>query len=525
MKLYRQLNIKQCNLLQIIFCSGFALLILSLSLAGCNFPGLHASSLPQSAQRKTEVANILNPVNPGTPTLEPISYEGVSGVTPPVNSLEQKDGFLIYTTQQGDTLLALAKRFGVEEPDIQLGAMFVSDGILPIGVQVQIPDVLETLLPYDDLLLPDSEVIYGRSIQAFDPIDFAYSAGGFLVDYAELIKGETMRGPEIVQRVAIETSTNPRLLLAFLEYRSGWVFSHPAGAENNQSPLGYHAAVDKGLYNEFMITARLLAQGFYGWRDGSFLELKFKDGSRGRLSPGLNAGSVALMELFNAIYKRGEWENQLYGENSFLSFYKNTFGDYWSRAAMVEPYLLSTDRQPVLSLPFEPGEKWSLTAGPHIAWQTGTPRGALDFAPITGEPPCAVSSRWVMASAPGLVVRSTRGVVALDLDGDGDEGTGWVVVYMHIAEKDRAGIGTRLEQDGFIGHPSCEGGQSTGTHVHVARKFNGEWMPAEGPFPFLLSGWQAFAGTGRYEGYLIKGDTVVTARPNGASGSTIIRED
>ena len=89
----------------------------------------------------------------------------------------------------------------------------------------------------------------------------------------------------------------------------------------------------------------------------------------------------------------------------------------------------------------------ALTTGPHIAWRTGTPRGALDFAPITGEPPCAISTAWVTASAPGLVVRSERGVVALDLDGDGREETGWVLIYMHIAERDRVTLGTWVETD------------------------------------------------------------------------------
>jgi hypothetical protein len=279
------------------------------------------------------------------------------------------------------------------------------------------------------------------------------------------------------------------------------------------------------LYNELMITAKLLAQGFYGWREGSLQSLNFYRGGSGRLSPGLNAGSVALMHLFAELHVQSDWEVQLYGENSFLIFYDEMFGNPWSRAAMVEPYLLSTDRQPELVLPFAPGEAWSLTGGPHITWQTGTPRGALDFAPITGEPRCAVSSRWVTASAPGQVVRSTRSVVALDLDGDGDEGTGWVLVYMHIARQDRIPVGVWVEQNTPIGHPSCEGGQSSGTHVHLARKLNGEWLSVGDAFPLVMSGWRAFAGSGKYEGYLQKGDQIVTSRPDGSSGSTIIRED
>jgi LasA protease len=165
---------------------------------------------------------------------------------------------------------------------------------------------------------------------------------------------------------------------------------------------------------------------------------------------------------------------------------------------------------------------WSLTSGPHISWRTGTPRGALDFAPITGEPRCAVSTAWVTASASGLVVRTGRGMVVLDLDGDGMEQTGWVLVYMHIAEQDRVSSGTWVETNTPLGHPSCEGGQATGTHVHLARKYNGEWLAADGPLPVVLSGWIAHTGELSYEGTLEKDGRVVSAHPDGSSGSTIV---
>jgi murein DD-endopeptidase MepM/ murein hydrolase activator NlpD len=113
--------------------------------------------------------------------------------------------------------------------------------------------------------------------------------------------------------------------------------------------------------------------------------------------------------------------------------------------------------------------------------------------------------------------------VALDLDGDGYEGTGWVLIYYHIAERDMVGEGVWLERDQRIGHPSCEGGRSTGTHVHMARKYNGEWLPADGPVPFVMSGWRVQAGERIYEGRLVNGEQIVTADPNGRSGSTIRR--
>jgi len=72
-------------------------------------------------------------------------------------------------------------------------------------------------------------------------------------------------------------------------------------------------------------------------------------------------------------------------------------------------------------------------------------------------------------------------------------------------------VGTWVDKGDPLGHPSCEGGHSTGTHVHIARKFNGEWVAADGPMPFVLSGWTAHAGAVAYAGYLERDGMKVTA--------------
>ncbi len=129
----------------------------------------------------------------------------------------------------------------------------------------------------------------------------------------------------------------------------------------------------------------------------------------------------------------------------------------------------------------------------------------------------------MVASAPGLVVRTGPGLVVLDLDGDGYEQTGWVILYLHIASEGKVKNGTYLDQDGLIGHPSCEGGSATGTHVHIVRKYNGEWIAADGPLPFNLSGWVSYKGDKMYEGRLIRKDAVVFARVYGSHESVVTR--
>jgi murein DD-endopeptidase MepM/ murein hydrolase activator NlpD len=114
-------------------------------------------------------------------------------------------------------------------------------------------------------------------------------------------------------------------------------------------------------------------------------------------------------------------------------------------------------------------------------------------------------------------------VLAIDLDGDGSEQTGWVVVYFHVADKNRLAAGQWVKGDEPIGHPSCEGGRSTGTHVHVARKYNGEWLAAGGPLPMILSGWQVYPGEKEYQGEMRRGGQLVVASPVGPRTSIVMR--
>ena len=98
-----------------------------------------------------------------------------------------------------------------------------------------------------------------------------------------------------------------------------------------------------------------------------------------------------------------------------------------------------------------------------------------------------------------------------DLDGDGKEQTGWDLLYLHIATEGRDPVGQKLKRGDPIGFPSCEGGEATGTHVHIARQYNGEWMPADSVIPFNLEGWIAHNGDAAYYGYLTRGTQIVTA--------------
>lgn len=412
-----------------------------------------------------------------------------------------------YTTQSGDTLPALAARFGVNPADIVAPAGLRGTTTLADGQLLVIPDVLGSVGP-GYRIVPDSEVVYSGAAAGFDPQAFAEEQGGYLARYRGYADGRNSYGGDVVLVAARDHSINPRLLLALLDHLSGWVTNPSPQGAALEHPFGFVHEYLTNLNAQLTWATSQVAIGYYGWRDGSLTQLTFQDGSTVRLDPRLNAGTVAVQYYLAQVLDRPEWEAAV-GEAGFAATYARLFGDPFARE--LSPLLPPDLQQVPMALPWAPGGTWSYTGGPHGAWELGGAQAALDFAPSAAAPGCAASSAWATAVAAGLVLRSANGAVVVDLDGDGREATGWVVLYLHIASPDRVAAGTLIERGQRIGHPSCEGGRSTGSHLHLARKYNGEWITAYGPVPFNLSGWVAGQGKGEYLGTLTRDGVTVEA--------------
>jgi LasA protease len=380
--------------------------------------------------------------------------------------------------------------------------------------------------PPENWLFPDSEVVYGPSAVDFDVLEYLEQAGGFLSTYRQyLMITDWTSGADIVTRVALENSINPRVLLALMEYQSGCVLGQVENPDDFNTAMGATQAIRLDLYGQLVWAVHELSEGYYGWRGGSLTEFSLLDSTIIKPPPDTNAGTVAVQYFFSRLYNTTDYDQALDPETGFLALYAKMYGDPWERAALVEPLVPPQAVQPPLTLPFGPGKAWAYTGGPHFAFESSGPLAALDFAPPAAVTGCYQSEDWVVAIAEGLVVRSELGVVILDLDGDGHEQTGWVLMYLHIEDRHRVPLGTYLHVGDPVGHPSCEGGRATGTHVHLARKYNGEWIAADGIIPFVMDGWTAHNGEALYLGTLTRGEQVVTAHQYGSYISRISRDE
>ncbi|MEW6401698.1 MAG: LysM peptidoglycan-binding domain-containing M23 family metallopeptidase, partial [Chloroflexota bacterium] len=417
----------------------------------------------------------------------------------------RQDG-LQHVVSAGETLGSIAQAYGISLDTLLQANSIVDPNVLTIGMVLSIPPPEPGAGGPSFKIIPDSELVYGPASAFFDVDEYVSRHDGYLASYTEEVNGEFLTSSEIITLVSQNYSINPRLLIALLEYQSGWLTSREPYSID--FPIGWADAYHVGLYRQLTWAADTLNRGYYLWRANALGTFVLADGSVVPADPTINAGTVALQTLFSRLDDRATWESDISPQGLFLAYFV-LFGNPFDLA--IEPLIPHSLEQPPMRLPFADGESWSFTGGPHGGWDSGSGWAALDFAP-PGEPQgCVLSEAWVRAIADGPILRAKNGAVIQDLDNDGYEQTGWVILYMHIDTNERVSVDDYLFAGDTVGHPSCEGGISTGTHLHIARKYNGEWIPADGSLPFNMDGWVSSGAGIEYDGYLSRDGQIVEA--------------
>ena len=343
-------------------------------------------------------------------------------------------------------------------------------------------------------IIPNSELVFGPTLNDFSIPDFVAAYFPELDAYREEVDGRTISGTQILEKVCRDYSVNPRLMLALLQYRSG-------DSLNLEDPFladeTYH-----GLFRQLSWAANTLNFGYYASRVSALHRLDLTDGTLVTIPGQVVAGTAAVQYLFSDLLGYADWQVAV-GPQGVFSDYVSLFGS--PRTYAIEPLIPGFLQQPDMKLPYTESEGWYFTSGPHSAWGNGAAWAALDFAPPLPDKEtwgCYDSPAWVRAVADGRIVRVSDGLLVEDLDGDGFEGTGWTILYMHVAAKDRVSLGSQVKTGDALGHPSCEGGPANGSHLHIARRYNGEWIPADQDMPFFLSGWSSHGFGVEYDGTL-----------------------
>lgn len=500
----------------------FLLVIIPFLISACYQPG--PGSKPWQVSGLDDVkGEKTTPTLTKIPNLEEINLEEVAIATPtpnpPIVLPTPRSETLQYTVRSGDTLKKIALNYQVSINALVFANDIVNPDLIEVGQVLLIPPPSYEATTSGFKIIPDSELINSPSNADFDVKAFVESLDGYLNAYVEEVDGVNYSGAQVLARVALEYSVNPRLLLAILEYQSGWVTSKDPAQETINYPLRYFDPYRQGLYKQLSWASNLLNEGYYLWKINAISIWILSDSTVIGVDPTINPGTAGVLNLLRYLTDQSEWERAV-SENGFFATFFRFFGYPFTYA--YEPMIPEDLSQPTLQLPFESEVVWSFTGGPHGGWNTGSAWAAIDFAPPGEALGCYASDAWVVASASGQIVYSDHGAVIQDLDGDGIWQTGWSILYMHIDSWQRVEVGTMLEAGDRIGHPSCEGGFSTGTHLHLARRYNGEWIAADADLPLVLDGWVSVGYGVEYDGYLVNGEITLEAW-NGRSSLNAIK--
>jgi LasA protease len=409
-----------------------------------------------------------------------------------------------YVVRWGDTLSGISVAFNVSIDElVALNRLDSEAAIIQIGQTLQVPLNVSRSGP-NVILLPDSEVVFSPAYLDFDVKAFVAQQGGYLDKFSSPVNGVWISGAEAVQRVARQYSVGPRVLLTLLEHYGGWVTqSQPFSYQ----PLGVaNPYYEESFFLQLSWAANYVNEGYYGYKRNGHIAVRFRGGGRALVPADLNAGTAGIQ---NFLALNSDWETWQVERQAFMETYRRLFGDPFVRA--VEPLIPIDLTQPVLRLPWESSSTFYYTGGPHAAFGSRSAWAAVDFAPPDIKGSCYYSSQNLTAATDGRLLLGETGEMYLDLDADGYLQTGWVLLYLHAAARDDVSHGQLVTAGTPLGYASCEGGISTSSHLHLARRYNGEWIAADGPVPLVLSGWQVQAGIGQYEGSMVRDGVTKTA--------------
>lgn len=429
-----------------------------------------------------------------------------------------------HTVVAGDSLTRIADRYGISMRSLLAANDLPNPDLLEVGQVIQLP---QTPVAYTSglRLLPDARLVRSVGASAFDIERFIQNQPGALKQMTLTLERRRADGSvessrfsagDIVERVSLEYSVDARILLAFLDYFAGLLSQTDVAEDIQLKPLQAQSAgsgpLRLGLYNQLSWLADALNRGYYDWKYRGETILEFPDGTRLLYHRELNAGTVALHYVLAQLLLPAAWETAI-SADGIAANYQRHFGDAFAGSAAPVPRELI---QPPLTLPFARGEVWRFTGGFHGGWGNGSAWAAIDFAPPPQAGPtgaCYVAMQPALAVADGVIARLAEGLVVLDLDDDADESSGWTILYLHIDAHDALQTGQAVSAGNILGYPSCSGGFSTATHLHIARRYNGEWLPADcnrcpegrNPPPFVMSGWRVVGLSNQlYQGFMVR---------------------
>ena len=329
---------------------------------------------------------------------------------------------------------------------------------------------LKRLQPVGDELLFSNELfLYGRDAEAFD-------LAGYLAVHAPQLRDKQ----ELIAHWSGYYSINPKVVLALMELKSG-LMSAPSQEKLRTPFAGLSKASD--FAGQLRDVLQQLSQRFYGFEAYQRRQARTGDRRSGQDAKALNAASIALLGL---LYDASSEPVVLIKKPSLQGFTQqfaqlfNTPSEQMSPVESSGEVVLAASALPptnMLQLPWYQGYSWQ-SNGAHSHTGSGSPYSSIDVS--YDWPGWGAATYSVAAAHDGRVTVMSRCQVRVT------HANGWATNYYHM-DNIRVSNGEIITVNTKLGNYAsnrntalCEGGSSTGPHLHFSLLYNGRYVSLQG---------------------------------------------
>ena len=318
----------------------------------------------------------------------------------------------------------------------------------------------------DGLLFSDELFLYGRDAEAFD-------LGGYLAVHAPQLRDKQ----ELIAHWSGYYSINPKVVLALMELKSE-LLSAPS-PDKLRAPFA-ELSTASGFAGQLRDVLRQLSRRFYSY------EAYQREQGLTRFTPdtgALNGASAALLGVLQGANNAPAVLKRSSPLQAFTQYFATLFNmapeQLRSAESGAETVLAVSSLPPtnMLQLPWYQGYSWQ-SNGAHSHTGSGSPYSSIDVS--YDWPGWGAQTYSVAAAHGGRVSVLSRCQVRVT------NANGWSTNYYHmdnvrVSNGETIAVNTKLGV--YAGNRNtalCEGGSSTGPHLHFSLLYNGRYVSLQG---------------------------------------------
>jgi LasA protease len=348
-------------------------------------------------------------------------------------------------------------------------------------------------------ILSNGQFVYGPNVGNFNFKDYIENNVPYLSKYTDDLYGR-----------AKYFSINPKVYLTLLEIHSQVISKPDATKLENPFDLnkgGFISQID--YISNIMVDAyyrHIYTYSFIPVSQRKLAPLRARSGDSINVLSDTNAGTYAIISAIANTENEQDISAILDSNQSsgFYQTYQILFPDDNPTSTQNHIYIpgeLDADAAPpnFLQLPYLRGKSWRFN-GVHnfAAGSFGSPftdASSIDISPGWPSWNTDTSDMWVVAAASGTPTKISNCYFEIN------HADGWETDYYHLENiQNFSGWINQNDKIGVIANTlaeaTCNGGSSTGPHVHFSLKRNGAFVAINGS---SLSGWDVHSGRWNYD--------------------------